>query len=400
METIGQGVKEQVELLMQGTDYGDPALAESMAAELERRILRAREERRPLRVYCGFDPRTSDLHIGHTVPIRKLRQFQELGHDVTFLVGTFTSLIGDPDKDGARQMLERERVRENARTYAEQAFRILDPARTRVAYNDEWLSRLGLADFISLASRFSVQQFLARDNFRRRWEDGDAVWLHETFYPVLQAYDAFHLKADVQVGGSDQVFNIVTASRRLMAALGAQPNVALIVGILPGTDGSVKMSKSLGNHIPILTPPADMYGKVMSVPDGALRSYYDRLSALGKDEITALLADPMEAKMRLAGEIVAVFHSPEAAAAAGEEFTRVHRRGAAPAEMPVHRLQPGQSLVEVLAAAGLAVTRSEARRLVAQGGVYLDGTRVGDPDAPAAPGVLSVGRRRFLRMEG
>jgi tyrosyl-tRNA synthetase len=264
-------IDEQVAYLMQGTEYGDEVMQQVMAKELRERLIEAEKEGRPLRVYCGYDPRKADLHLGHTVTMRKLRQFQELGHDVIFVIGTYTSLIGDPsDKDILRPQLTPEEVDQNARTYAEQAFRILNPEKTTVRYNSEWLSKLTFAELIHLASNFTVGQFLTRENFKLRWEKGDPIYLHETFYALMQGYDAYMLKADVQVGGTDQLFNIVTAARKIMAFKGLKPNIAIILGILPGTDGVIRMSKSLGNHIPIHTTAEDMYGKVMSVPDIAM----------------------------------------------------------------------------------------------------------------------------------
>ncbi len=241
---------DQVSYLMKGTEYGDEKLKQAMAAELRERLTEAEREGRPLRVYCGYDPRTSDLHIGHTITMRKLRQFQDLGHEVIFVIGTFTSLIGDPsDKDQLRAQLTPEEAEHNAQTYAEQAFRVLDREKTTVRYNSEWLSTLTFEDLINLSSNFTLQQFLTRENFKLRWEKGDAIYLHETFYSLMQAYDAYTLRADVQVGGTDQLFNIITAARKLMSALGVKPNIGIILGILPGTDGEIRMSKSLGNHI-------------------------------------------------------------------------------------------------------------------------------------------------------
>jgi len=262
-------IDEQVEVLMAGAEYGDPETKKSMTRELRERLIEAEKAGRPLRVYCGYDPTTSDLHLGHTISMRKLRQFQDFGHDVTFLVGTFTSLIGDPsDKDSTRKQMTPEEVTENARTYAEQAFKILDPEKTRVRRNDEWLSPLDFADIIRLASNFTVQQFLTRDNFSNRIDAGTPIYLHEFFYALMQAYDAVAQEADVQVGGQDQLFNIVVAGRKLQQGLGQRPQVAIIMGeSLPGTDGEIKMSKSLGNHIPLLSEPWDMFGKVMSIPD-------------------------------------------------------------------------------------------------------------------------------------
>jgi tyrosyl-tRNA synthetase len=394
-------IAEQVEHLMAGTAYGDPGLAAAMAAELGRRLETAANEGRPLRVYCGFDPRTADLHLGHTVPLSKLRQFQDFGHEVMVVVGTFTSLVGDPsDKREGRELMRREEVRRNGCTYAEQAFKILDPARTRVAFNDEWLSRIGLEEFAGLASRFTVQQLVGRDNFKARWDRGEPVQLQETFYPILQARDACELRADVQVGGSDQLFNIVTASRRLMEACGLAPNVAIIVALLPGTDGKTKMSKSLGNHIPLHASPEEMYGLLMSIPDEAMRTYFDLLTTLPAPQVEALLAGhPRIAKARLAHDVTARFHSNGAADAAMQAFERVFSRGEAPDAMPVHRLVPGETVAAALVRIGAAGSSSEARRLVTEGGVRLDGARLDDPLAPMRPGVLRAGRRRFYRIE-
>ncbi|PJH75265.1 MAG: tyrosine--tRNA ligase, partial [Anaerolineae bacterium CG_4_9_14_0_8_um_filter_58_9] len=268
-------INEQVALLMQGSEYGDEELKNAMTNELRQRLVEAQKEGRPLRVYCGYDPRTADLHLGHTITMRKLRQFQDLGHEVTFLVGTGTSMVGDPsDKDKLRAVLTKEETEHNARTYAEQAYYILDREKTSIRFNHEWLLDLKLADLIKLASAFTIQQFIQRENFKLRWEKGDPVYLHETFYALMQGYDAIAMNTDVQVGGSDQLFNIITAGRKLQELYGQRPQIGIIMGILPGTDGVVRMSKSLGNHIPILAEPADMYGKVMSLPDSAMPVYF------------------------------------------------------------------------------------------------------------------------------
>lgn len=403
-------IEEQVDLLMQGTEYGDDELARAMAEELRQRLVEAQAEGRRLRVYCGFDPRTSDLHLGHTIPMRKMRQFQELGHEVIFVIGRFTSLIGDPsDKDKVRPRLTPEEVAHNAETYAEQAFRILDPQRTRIEYNDTWLARLTLRDLIELASNFTLQQFLTRENFRKRWDAGDPIYLHETFYAIMQGYDAYMLKTDVQIGGTDQLFNIVTAARKLMEVLGARPNIAIIHGILPGTDGVVRMSKSLGNHIPLNTTPEDMYGKVMSLPDFAMGAYFRLVTRWTPEEIRRLEQQmasgelhPRDAKMRLASEIVDIYHGPQAARQAEEAFRRVFQQRQAPQEMPVFHLGTGMPLVEVLVRSGLAASKGEARRLIRQQGVRLDGQPLEDVDRvleAGTMGVLQVGKRRFLRLE-
>ncbi|HEY4666490.1 MAG TPA: tyrosine--tRNA ligase [Anaerolineales bacterium] len=400
---------EQVNLLMQGTEYGDEGLKVAMGRELGERLEQAERERRPLRVYCGFDPRTADLHIGHMVPIRKLRQFQELGHEVTFLIGRFTSLVGDPShEDKVRAQISLEEATANAETYARQAFKILDPDLTLIRYNDEWLSPLTFADLIRLASNFTIQQFLGRESFRQRFDSDDPIYLHEFFYALMQAYDAYHMKSDVQIGGSDQLFNIMTAARKLMEVLGERPNIGVILGILPGTDGEIRMSKSLGNHIPLNTSAEDMYGKVMSVPDKAMASYFRLATRWGPSKISQLESElasgaghPRDFKMMLAREIVEIYYGPEAAASAENEFRQVFQEGAEPEEIPGYALSGATRLVDVLFASGLAGSRGEARRLVQQGGVRLNDEVLNDPNYElqlAAGGVLRVGKRRFLRL--
>jgi tyrosyl-tRNA synthetase len=400
-------IEAQVALLMQGAEYGDETLKQAMQAELHERLLEAKKEGRPLRVYCGYDPRRADLHLGHTVTMRKLRQFQELGHDVSFVIGTYTSLIGDPsDQDKLRPQLTQAEVEENARTYAEQAFHILDREKTTIRYNAEWLSKLSFADLIRLASNFSIQQFLTREAFKLRWDRGDALYLHEMFYSLMQGYDATYLEADVQVGGTDQLFNIVTAARKIMAFLGRRPNIAIIMGILPGTDGVIKMSKSLGNHIPISTTPEDMFGKVMSIPDFAMPSFARLVTRWTPDriaEIEASLAQgslhPRDAKMALASEIVGCFYGDHAAGPAQAAFVRTFQRHEAPEDLAVYSLQPGQNLVDVLVSSRLVSSRSEARRMVEQNGVRLDGEILTDAQALFPhPGVLQVGKRHFVRV--
>jgi tyrosyl-tRNA synthetase len=403
------GIQAQVDLLMQGTEYGDETLKQAMASELAQRVQQAKAEGRPLRVYCGFDPRTSDLHLGHTVPMRKLRQFQELGHEVVFLIGRFTSLIGDPsDKDRLRPQLSPEETARNAETYARQAFKILDAESTRVEFNDVWLSKLNFADLIRLASNFTLQQFLTRDNFRKRWEAGDPIYLHETFYALMQGYDAYSLRADVQVGGTDQLFNIVTAARKVMEFLGEKPNIGIILGILPGTDGVVKMSKSSGNHIPLNTTAEDMYGKVMSIPDPAMGAYARLVTRWTPAEIAVAEGDlaggglhPRDLKMRLAREIVGIYYGEAAVAPAESAFRRVFQEQQPPEAMADYRIRSGQTLVDVLVESGSASTKSEARRLIAQRGVRLDDRLLDDPAAVldlSAAAVLNVGKRRFVRL--
>ena len=402
-------VDEQVALLMQGTEYGDENMTRTMAQELRERLLEAQKENRPLRVYCGYDPRTTDLHIGHTITLRKLRQFQELGHEVTFLIGTYTSMIGDPsDQDKIRHQLTAEEAEYNAQSYAEQALRVLDREKIIIRYNSEWLSKLNFAELIKLASNFTLQQFLTRENFRLRWDKNDPIYLHETFYSIMQGYDAYALNADVQVGGTDQLFNIVTAARKLMSFLGRRPNIAIIMGILPGTDGVVKMSKSLGNHIPLNTTPEDMYGKVMKVPDMAMDSYFRLVTGWTDQEIEATekgLAEgrlhPRDVKMRLAREVVEIYFGEPEAKQAEEAFVRVYQQQDVPEDLPEYKLQLGQSVLDVMDAAGLIPSRSQGRRLLKQNGVRLDGAILSDPNEEfPGPGVLKVGKHKFVRVVG
>jgi tyrosyl-tRNA synthetase len=405
-------IDQQVAWLMQGASYGDEETKRQMTAELRQRLSESQRSGQPLRVYCGYDPTKPDLHLGHTITMRKLRQFQDLGHDVTFLIGSYTSLVGDPsDKNKARPVLSEAEVLENARTYVEQAFIILDRDKTTVRHNGEWLAGLRLLDLIQIGQNFTVQQFLTRENFAKRVDKGEPIFLHETFYALLQAYDAVAQQTDVQIGGTDQLFNILIAGRKLQQAMGQRPQVALIVDILPGTDGEVKMSKSLGNDIPILAEPSDMYGKVMSIPDHAMPLYFKLATRYLPSQVEAIeqaLADgsrhPRDLKMALAREIVSIFHGDDAAAAAEEHFRTVFQQRELPSDMPEQRLAGPVALLTLLKEAGLISSSSEGRRLVEQGGIKLDGQTVADPKLELVPTgreqVLQVGRRKFVKLIG
>ena len=405
-------IEEQVEVLMSGTAYGDSDTKTNMARDLRDRLYECEREGRPLRVYCGYDPRTSELHLGHTITMRKLRQFQDFGHDVTFLVGTFTSLIGDPsDKESARDQLTMRNVEDNARTYAEQAFKILDEERTRVRRNDEWLSPLDFADIIRLASHFTVQQFLVRENFAKRIDEGKAIYLHEFFYALMQAYDAVAQEADVQVGGQDQLFNILVAGRKLQTGLGQKPQIAIIMGeSLPGTDGEIKMSKSLGNHIPLLSEPWDMFGKVMSLPDKTMGVFHKLIlgwTPTQVDELEAKLRSgelhPNETKMALAHEIVRIFHSLDAAEAAQTRWNEVFRGGSGIPDDIAEAILPAEAEIrDILVRLKMVGSRGEAKRLIQQGGVRLKEEKVESLQAVITmemlPAVLQVGKRQFVRL--
>ena len=401
-------IEEQVELLMQGTEYGDDELKKAMPTELRARLLLAQKENRPLHVYCGYDPTSTDLHLGHTITMRKLRQFQDLGHEVTFLIGSYTALVGDPsDKNKARPILTEEKVAENAKTYTEQAYRVLDRVKTKIRYNGEWLSELSLVDLIRLGQNFTVQQFLARDNFSNRLERGEPIYIHETFYALMQGYDAVAMQTDVQIGGTDQLFNIIVAGRKLQEALGQKPLVGIITAILPGTDGVQRMSKSTGNIVPINTGANDMFGKLMSVPDLAMGLYMRLVTRWSPQEIDQIEQDlasgtlhPRDAKMNMANEITSIFYGDTDAKSAQENFIKTFQQKEIPDEMPEYILQSGQTIVDVILAANLAESKSKARSLIDQKGVRLDGEVLERGDMPFPhKGVLQVGKRKFVRVK-
>jgi len=429
----GPTIDEQVAMLMRGAEFGDEQIKEHMREELRERLIEAEKIGRPLRVYVGFDPTAADLTLGHTVPMRKLCQFQELGHEVTFLIGSFTGLVGDPsDRTGSRAQQTPEQVAENARTYTEQAFRILDPEKTKVRDNAEWLSRLTFSDVVKLASHFTVQQFLARDNFAQRHERGDAIWLHEFFYALMQGYDAVAQETDVQIGGTDQLFNLL-AGRKLQEAFGQRPQVCITLPILVGTDGHLRMGQSIGNYVGIDEAPEVKYGKTMSIPDSAMRNWFELVTRWTPGQINELLgavergeAHPMEAKKKLAWEIVSIFDGDEAADKAAAHFERVHQQRKLPEDMPSLTLDGPTNVVDIINVAGFARSKSQARRLVQQGAVKLDGERVPSPNTlihglkrgvahtilgekdvnghrnvqlvATRDRILQVGKRRFVRL--
>ena len=398
---------EQLAVLMRGTEFGDEATARTMERELRERL----EEGRPLRVYCGYDPTSVDLHVGHTVTFRKLRQFQDFGHRVTFLIGNFTGLIGDPsDTDKGRPMLSPQQVEENGRRYAEQAFRILDPERTEVAHNADWLSKLTFADVIGLCSKFTVAQFLERDNFEQRWRRHDAIHLSEFMYAIMQGYDAVAMETDVQVGGTDQLFNLLTG-RVLQREHGQRPQVAITTPLLVGTDGVQKMAKSAGNYIAVDDPPNDMYGKVMSLPDSAMEPYFTLITPLAETEVASIVESvergalpPIDAKKRLALEVTAAMYTRAEAEAAQGYFESTIQRGETPQEMREYALADGEEdgrsrLDRVLVSSGLADSGGEVRRLVEQGAVSLNGERATDFTVHLRAGdEVKVGSHRFVRL--
>ena len=401
-------VEEQLTILMRGVEFGDEITRANMEAELRQRLVESAREGRPLRIYCGFDPTASDLHLGHTVPMRKLAQFQELGHEAIFLIGSFTALIGDPsDKTSTRRQQTDDEVREHARTFTDQAWKVLDAERTLVMYNGDWLSKLSFKDVLNLAANFTLQQFLVRENFALRFEKGDPIWLHEFFYALMQGYDAVAMRTDLQIGGTDQLFNLL-AGRKLMEAFGLRPQTILTFPILVGTDGVLRMSKTTGNHIGINEAPEVIFGKVMSIPDSAMRNYANLVTRWSTEDIDRRFAQvatgelhPRDLKMQLASEIVSIFQGDAAAVLAEEHFRTVFQQRELPAAMPEFRLVQPVSLADLLTNAGLAPSKSEARRLVQQGGIKLDGQKVDDFNqivTSEQEHVLQVGRRRFVKL--
>ena len=383
--------------------------------ELRDRLQKSYDTGVPLRVKAGFDPTAPDLHLGHTVLISRMRRFQQFGHTVIFLIGDFTGMIGDPTgRNATRPPLTREQILANAETYKKQVFKILDPAVTEVRFNSEWLGPMTFADVVRLASRHTVARMLERDDFRKRYTGNTPISIHEFLYPLAQGYDSVALKCDIELGSSDQLFNLLVG-RALMNQYGLTPQIVLTGPILEGLDarkdpltGKIagdKMSKSLGNYVGVADPPEDQFGKLMSVTDDLMWRYYELLSARTSAEIAALRAGhPKAAKVALAMEIVERFHGAEAARAAEAHFEQVHARRETPEDVAEVALalagQPSLPLAAALADAKLASSRSEARRLVAQGGVTVNGERATDPQAPLGAGeyLVKVGKRHFAKL--
>jgi tyrosyl-tRNA synthetase len=377
-----------------------------LESELRERL----QSGRPLRIKAGFDPTAPDLHLGHTVLINKLRQFQDLGHEVLFLIGDFTGMIGDPTgKNVTRKPLSRDEVIENARTYEQQIFKILDPEKTLVMFNSSWMGEMSAADLIGLAAKHTVARMLERDDFHKRYTGGQPIAIHEFLYPMVQGYDSVALKADVELGGTDQKFNLLVG-RELQKHYGQPPQVVITMPLLVGLDGVQKMSKSLGNAIGINEPPNDMFGKLMSTSDELMWSYIDLLSfessatiAHWKKEV-AHGRNPRDIKVQFAKEIVARFHSQQAADAALDDFETRFKQHAIPDEMPEVSLAAGAAplpIVQILKQAGLTASTSEALRMIEQGGVRLNGEKVSDKTLTLSPGepvVVQVGKRKFARV--
>ena len=399
--------QEQLEYLRKG------AVEIIRGEELLDKLQRSHRDRVPLTVKVGFDPSAPDLHLGHTVVIRKMKHFQDLGHRVVFVIGDFTGMIGDPTgQSKTRPVLTREQVRANAETYKRQVFKILHPKKTVIAFNSRWLGKLGAAGLIQLASKYTVARILERDDFSKRYKSGMPIGLHEFLYPLAQAYDSVALKADVEMGGTDQTFNLLVG-REVMREYGLPPQVVLTMPLLEGLDGVEKMSKSLGNYIGINEPPREIYGKVMSMSDTLMWRYWELCTDATLLEIAAMRRrvdagelHPKQAKSDLARLIVASYHGDEAAAQAAAEFDKVFARKETPEEVREVRLPAAEHPVwipKLLVTLGMAKSNGEARRLIEQGGVSLDGERLSDaareiPAAASSSCLIKVGKRHFVRV--
>lgn len=398
-------VAEQLEILKRG------AVEVLLEKELQEKLEKSEKTGVPLRVKAGFDPTAPDLHLGHTVLLHKLRQFQQLGHEVFFLIGDFTGMIGDPTgKSETRKALTREDVLRNAETYKEQVFKVLDPEKTRVVFNSEWLSPLQASDLIALAAKYTVARMLEREDFSNRFSNQMPISIHEFLYPLIQGYDSVALKADIELGGTDQKFNLLVG-RELQREWGQTPQTVITMPLLEGLDGVNKMSKSLGNYIGINDPPDEIFGKLMSVSDELMIRYYELISdtsladlASLKEGINSGSVHPMDAKKALGRELVARYHGVAAAEAAEETFVRRFRDNQIPDELDDVVLSAGSGtllLCKVLSEAGLVKSNSEGRRSILQGGVKVDSVRISDENHELASGatyVIQVGKRRFSRV--
>jgi tyrosyl-tRNA synthetase len=380
--------------------------------ELKAKLAESIKTGQPLRVYLGVDPTAPDLHLGHTVVLRKLKHFQDMGHTAVFLIGDFSAMIGDPTGvSETRPPLTREQVDANAKTYLEQVFKILDPKKTEVRYNSEWLNKLNAVDVVRLCSHYRLARMLEREDFRSRLENQQPISVHELLYPLLTALDAVNLKSDVELGATEQKFNLLV-HREIQREYGLPGQAVLTMPILVGLDGSRKMSKSLGNYVGITEPPVEMFGKLMSIPDELMWQYYELTTDRSPAEITALKAEvaagklhPMDTKMRLATEVIGAFHGQDAANKAAENFQRVFRDRQAPTEFPVVKMKQGEAkqLNALLVELKLVDSKSEADRLIKQGGAEVDGSRVDDPRKAmptnkAGEFSLRAGKKKFLKI--
>ncbi len=397
--TVSAEIAEQIARLTRGTELIVPE--NGLRAKLEK----SAKTGKPLRVKLGLDPTAPDIHLGFAVVLRKLRQFQDLGHTVVIIIGDYTALIGDPSgRSATRPMLSKEEIQSNAATYVDQLATILDRDKTEVRFNSEWLGAMGFADVVTLTAKMTVAQVLTREDFKKRWDAREPISIHELLYPLAQAQDSVAIEADIEMGGSDQTFNIL-AGRDLQTAIGQDPQIGLFMPLLVGLDGQKKMSKSLGNYVGIREAPLDQYSKIMSLADAQMRTYFLLCTDVPEDEFDALLAaatNPMDAKHRLATEIVAIYHGRDAANAASAEWKRIHSKGEFPADAPEVTVPDNPiSILALLELCKVGTSNGERRRLVEQGGVSVNGVKVEDAKASvtvADGDEFKAGRRNYARL--
>jgi tyrosyl-tRNA synthetase len=400
-------VKEQLEIIRRGTVEIVPE--DELVRKLERSVM----TKKPLRIKQGFDPTAPDIHLGHTVGLRKLKQFQELGHKIVLIIGDYTGMVGDPsERSSTRPQLTRDEVMKNAETYQKQFFKIIDKSKTEVHFNGEWFSKMSFLDIIHLASRFTLARILERDDFSKRYSQQVPISLHELFYPLMQAYDSVAIKADVEIGATEQKFNLL-AGRQIQEVYGQEPQIALTVPVLVGIDGVQRMAKSTGNYIGIDEPPSEIFGKIMSIPDDLIYPYFELLTDLSLEELKNVRrqldeekVNPMVLKKRLGTEMVSLYHGNKAALKAQEGFERIFSKKELPEEIAVFKLehdQPKIWIVKLLTMTRLCSSSGQARRLIRQGGVYLDDKRVEDENLEIpvqGAKLLKVGKRKFLKVVG
>ncbi len=400
-------LEEQLKVIRRGTVEIIPE--EELIDKLKRSI----QENKPLRIKQGFDPTAPDIHLGHTVCLRKLRQFQELGHQVILIIGDYTGMVGDPSgRSETRPQLTEKEIGRNARTYQEQFFKVVDESKTEVHFNGEWFSKMSFHEIMRLASHFTVARMLERDDFSKRYKEQIPISIHELFYPLMQAYDSVMIKADVEIGATEQKFNLL-AGRQIQEIYGQKPQVILTMPVLVGTDGQQRMSKSLGNYIGVAEPPGEIFGKVMSISDDLIYDYFELVTDVGTDELIQIKKEleekktnPMVLKKRLGKEIVRMYSSQAEAEKVCQEFERVFSKKELPEEIPVKHLEHDQAEMWVghyLVQAGCAKSTSEVKRLIKQGGLYIDSKRVNDENlkvSVAGEKLVRLGKRRFFKIVG
>jgi tyrosyl-tRNA synthetase len=400
-------LEEQLKIIKRGTVEIIPE------EELIRKLEKSIKEKKPLRIKQGFDPTAPDVHLGHTVGLRKLRQFQEIGHQVVLIIGDYTGMVGDPSgRSETRPQLSYEEIKENAKTYQEQFFKVVEKEKTEVHFNGEWFSKMSFQDIMHLASKFTLARILERDDFCKRYKEQVPISIHELFYPLMQGYDSVMIKADVEIGATEQKFNLL-AARQIQEIYGQEPQIILTMPVLPGTDGVQRMAKSVGNYIGVAEPPQEMFGKIMSIPDDLIYPYFELLTDVSADDLLEIKKDlenkktnPMILKKRLGKEIVRMYCDKEKAGKACEEFEKVFCKKELPEEMPVKYFEhdePEIWIAHMIVKANCAKSTSEVRRLIKQGGLCIDSERIDDEDLKVpveGEKLVKLGKRRFYKIIG